>query len=97
MIRPRYLIICADLLIAFIALVSAYPLRFLRVDSLAMLWSGGAFRVVGYFFIIVFCTYFFDLYEIRYYKDKIFIWRRVAATFAAAFVLLSAYFYLFRT
>lgn len=44
MIRPKYLIIIADILLACLCLVGAYLLRFGSVDSLNMLLGGGDFQ-----------------------------------------------------
>lgn len=95
MTRPKVIIIAADLLIVFVALVVTYVIRFSSFESLQILWAGGPARIVCYLLIFVFSAYFFDLYDIRNFKSPQLILRRVATATLIAFVLLTTYFYLF--
>ena len=94
-IRPKYLIIAADLVIAYLALLAAYILRFSGIDGLTKLWAGDVGRLVGYLSICLFAAYFFDLHEIRTFKERSLVIRRIVGSIVVAFVLLSTFFYLF--
>jgi len=93
-IRPKYLIAIADLIFAYLGLSLAHVVRFSAENSLEMLWEGGVSRIVGFLLICVFSAYFFDLHDMRTFKDYSTILRRVFAGLLVAFVLLSVYFYL---
>lgn len=94
MVRPKFFIISADLLLAFAALMLAFPVRFSSWESLGQLFNDGFFRIVGYLLILAFSNYFFELYEVRKFRDRNFIFRRVGASLFASFVLLTSFFYL---
>lgn len=95
MIRPKFYIVFLDLILAIIALVCAYLLRFLSFQSLNDLVNGGILRVAVVLLTVVFAGYFFELYEKKKILDLRCLNYRVPATFALSFVLLSAFFYVF--
>ncbi|SHJ57518.1 sugar transferase, PEP-CTERM system associated/exopolysaccharide biosynthesis polyprenyl glycosylphosphotransferase [Malonomonas rubra DSM 5091] len=93
-IRPKYLIITADIVIAYLALFSAYAIRF-SGNGYDLLWDEGGWRIASYVTLCTFAAYFFELQEVRSFKDPVIIVRRVIAALLVAFVSLSAYYFLF--
>ncbi len=95
MIRPKYLIMAADLLLAYCALLTAYLIRFFTVESLQDVSYGGPLRLLLYLAVIFFSSYFFELYEKQHFSNKRFLAYRIPAAAVLSFLILSAVFYLF--
>lgn len=94
MIRPKFILIILDLLLAIGCLICAYLLRFGSVESLNMLWGGGVIRVFSYLIIVVCSSYFFALYDYQEFSSRKFILQRVGFATLASFLILSAVFYM---
>ena len=95
MIRTKYLIVIADILLACLCLVGAYLLRFGSLDSLNMLLGGGVFRVLCYLVVVIFSSYLFNLYNSQKFASRKFLAYRITSVTFVAFFVLSAIFYLF--
>lgn len=95
MIRPKFYIIVTDLLLAFVALVLSYLLRFMTFESLHDLFAVSIIRLSFYLVVIVFSSYFFELYEKRKFFNKRFLAYREPAAFVLSFLILSSIFYIF--
>ena len=95
MIHPKFFIAFADLLLAYACFLCACLLRFFGTDSLYQCWEVGIFQLFCYLFIILFCSYFFEVYSVRKFINLKFVLLRTAATVLSAFFILSAVFYLF--
>jgi len=94
MIRPKFFIVIADLLLAYICLVLAFLLRFESFESLVGLNSGGLVRIICYLLAVAFSAYFFELFEIIRFKRLDYVVRRTIFAAMSTFFLLSALFYL---
>jgi len=95
MIRFKYLIMIADMILATLCLVGAYQFRFGPFSSLDGLVSGGFFRFFCYLWVILFSSYLFELYDRQKFSSRKLLFYRVASVSLLAFFLLSAIFYLF--
>lgn len=94
MIRPKYRLVVADLLLACLALVLSYIVRFTSFTSIENLLEAGVLGVCFYLITVVFTSYFFELYENRKLFNQRFLLYRVSATFLISFVVLPVIFYL---
>jgi sugar transferase (PEP-CTERM system associated) len=95
MIRPKFFIILADLLLAFGSLILAHLLRFIDLSGLDVLWDGGLPRIVVFLLLVIFTAYFFELYDTSKIKQRDFIIRRTLISLFVIFLLLAAFSYLF--
>lgn len=94
MIRPKFLIVVGDLLLAYGCLVLGYLLRFGSAEVLAQLNKSGLSPVLFYLGTVALSAYFFDLYDIQLFKSKKQIIRRIFLSAITNFFLLTAIFYL---
>lgn len=95
MIRPKFFIFLADLLLAFGSLILAHLLRFRDLSGLDVLWDGGPFRIIVFLLLVIFSAYFFELYDTHKNKQRDFIIRRALVSLITVFLLLAALSYLF--
>lgn len=94
MIRAKYLIVIADILLACLCLVGAYLLRFGSLDSLNMLLGGGNFRLIVFLFVVIFSSYFSDLFNYQKFNSRKFVLQRAFFAMVISFLALSAIFYI---
>lgn len=94
MVRPKFYIIIADSLLAIISLLFAYLLRFGNIDSFNMLLGGGLLRLSVFLVVVIFSSYFFELFDYEKFGERKRIVQYVGLSSLASFLLLSAIFYL---
>lgn len=95
MLRPKTLLFLIDALLAFGCLISSYLLRFLSLDSVDYLLRDNLSAIFIYVSIIVFSTYFFELFEFQSFISVKWLLLRCGFVFSTAFFVLSMLFYLF--
>ena len=95
MIRQKYLIIIADVVMAYLSLTGAYLFRFGSLSALDGFPSGIFLKYFCYLSVAVFSTYLFELYEKKRFLNRKFLLYRVASVAVVSFFILSAIFYLF--
>lgn len=94
MLRSKSYLVLLDAVLAFFCLLWAYPLRFINLDSVDLFWQDNFFSLVIFLLVLLFSSYFFELYEIRRFVSwQWFVWR-CGYVFIAAFFQLSAIFYI---
>jgi sugar transferase (PEP-CTERM system associated) len=96
MIRPKFCIIVADLIIGFVSIIFAHQLRFLTWNGMQAFDPDGAVGVVLYLVTVLFCSYFFELYEHKKYFRNHFVMYRETVTLVVSSLILSALFYIFQ-
>lgn len=94
MIRPKFILILCDLLLAFGCLVGAFGLRFGAFEEFDFFSNGNLISLLCYLFVILLSSYYFEIYEIKLFKKRLLILERCIYSAIAAFFLLSALFYL---
>jgi sugar transferase (PEP-CTERM system associated) len=94
MIRPKFLIIIADLFLAFCSLLVAYIVRFPTRDGLSELYSGGLTRVFCFLIVVIFSAYLLELYEYRKFSSRRFLLQAAFFSTLLSFFVLSSLFYL---
>ncbi len=94
MIRPKFLIVIVDLLLAYGCLVAGSLLRLGFAEGLVRLNDGGFFRIICYLGAIALSAYFFELYDFQLFNSRKYIVHRALFSLLTAFFLLSAVFYL---
>lgn len=94
MIRPKFLIILVDLLLAFFSLLLAYSLRFSGAEIESTFIDGGIFRFLCYLCVVAFSSYLLELYEYRKFASRKFILQATFFSTVLTFFALSALFYL---
>jgi sugar transferase (PEP-CTERM system associated) len=97
MVRPKFLIIIADLIFALISISLGYQLRFLTFDGLQGFYKPGVLGIFFYLSGVLFCSYFFELYEFRKFVKGYFIFYRVAVAFVTTLLFLSSLFFIFQS
>ena len=95
MLRPKTSLFLVDTLLAFCCLIWAYPLRFASLESIDFLWQDNLLTIFIYVAVIIFSSYFFELYELRKFLNWKWLLWRCSFVFAASVFLLSVLFYLF--
>ena len=95
MIRPKFVILVFDLLLAYASFQLACLFRFGALDSAGALGNGDLLKIVIYLVCVVFSTYFFQLYDIQRYNSLGYVMRRSLFVAVATFFILSALFYMF--
>lgn len=94
MVRSKYYLVLLDLALAFFCLLWAYPLRFLNLTSTDLFWQDDLFALFFFILVLVFSSYFFELYDLQKFVSwQWFVWR-CGYVFFTAFFQLSAIFYL---
>lgn len=94
MIRPKFILVLCDLLLAFGCLFAASELRFGELADLLSGPYGGFTRMLVYLFVVVISASYFEIYEIKTFKKRLFLLERCIYSALASFFLLSAIFYL---
>ncbi len=94
MIRPKFILLLCDLLLAFGCLVGSYGLRVGEFNELGSLTNGGLISLLCYLFVVLVSTYYFEMYEPQLFKRRTFILERCIYSALASFFLLSALFFL---
>ena len=94
MIRPKYLIVSADIFLAFLCLITAHMVRFGGLTHTDGSLGGGFFRVACYLCVVVFTAYLFELYELQKFSGRKFLIYRALSTCFVSFFILSAVFYI---
>ncbi len=95
MLRPKTSLFLIDALLAFSCLICSYPLRFFSLDSVDFLWRDNLLTIFIYIAVIIFSTYFFELYELRSFLNGKWLLLRCGFVFSASVLALSVLFYLF--
>lgn len=92
MIRPKIVLVTADLLLAFFALHAAYVLRLVTLDF-SGIHKTSLLRLFFYLVVVIFSSYFFELYERQKFSRKGFLASRIPIALVLSFVVLSSVFY----
>lgn len=94
MIRPKFYIIIADSLLAFVSLLFAYIVRFSDDAVFELFFDAGIARALCYLVVVAFSAYLFELYEFQRFASKKFILQNSIFAALLSFFVLSALFYL---
>jgi sugar transferase (PEP-CTERM system associated) len=94
MIRPKFILVLCDFLLAFGCLIGSFEVRFGDLSELESLSNGGFINLLIYLFVVVISAYYFEIYETKLFKSRVFILERCIYSSLAAFFILSALFYL---
>ena len=96
MIRPKFLFFITDLALAYICLVLVNFLGFGYFDKFGFfLEKNNLFSVLIYLAVNGFSAYFFELFNVNNFKNKVYIYRRCAFSIFTTFIALSTFFYIF--
>jgi len=95
MLRPKFLLILADALVALVSFYLAHLLRFSAVYPLAHFIVEGIFQVLVYFLVVMMASYVLELYDSYHFSDHKWLWIRCLMVGSFSFFGLSALFYIF--
>lgn len=92
--KISWLLMGADILLAFLALVIGIFLRFGQAEGIHELFQNGFIRVLPYVGVVIFCSYFCELYSKAHRSQGAELAARIAVAIMGALLVLSVFYYL---